>query len=135
MVRQWISPSMLTVILSVCQLWTISKSYKQCLGEVTVTRVFLENFSSPIAAASIAQVHKAQIDDNGIIKDSRIVCGAVQCTPRRVVNAENAIRGRVKSEETAKIASDVATSGAKALAHNGFKIPLMRNLVKRAISA
>ena len=30
------------------------------------------NFSDPIAAASIAQVHKAQINDNGIIKDVAI---------------------------------------------------------------
>ena len=29
----------------------------------------------------------------------------------------------------------MATDGARALAHNGFKIPLMQNLVKRAISA
>ena len=29
----------------------------------------LINLSEPVAAASIAQVHKAQIDDNGIIKD------------------------------------------------------------------
>ena len=30
------------------------------------------NLSEPIAAASIAQVHKAQINDNGIIKDVAI---------------------------------------------------------------
>ena len=30
------------------------------------------NFSEPIAAASIAQVHKAQINDNGVIKDVAI---------------------------------------------------------------
>ena len=32
----------------------------------------LINFSDPIAAASIAQVHKAQINDNGVIKDVAI---------------------------------------------------------------
>ena len=30
------------------------------------------NFSDPVAAASIAQVHKAQINDNGVIKDVAI---------------------------------------------------------------
>ncbi len=30
------------------------------------------NFSDPIAAASIAQVHKAQINDNGTIKEVAI---------------------------------------------------------------
>jgi hypothetical protein len=29
----------------------------------------------------------------------------------------------------------MTTTGARTLAHNGFKVPLMQNLVKRAISA
>lgn len=71
----------------------------------------------------------------GTIEDSRIVCGAVQCTPRRVSNVESAIRGQAKNAETAASVAEMATDGARALAHNGFKIPLMQNLVKRAISA
>ena len=84
---------------------------------------------------SLVNVASAFKLDNEIIQDSRIVCGAVQCTPRRIVNVENAIRGQVKSQKTADLVSDSATAGAKALAHNGFKVPLMRNLVKRAIAA
>ena len=84
---------------------------------------------------SLVNVAAAFKLDNEIIQDSRIVCGAVQCTPRRIVNVENAIRGQVKSKKTADLVSDSATAGAKALAHNGFKVPLMRNLVKRAIAA
>lgn len=72
---------------------------------------------------------------NGNIEDSRIVCGAVQCTPRRVTNVENAIQGQPKSAQTADNVAQMATEGARALAFNGFKIPLMQNLVKRAISA
>ena len=71
----------------------------------------------------------------GTIEDSRIVCGAVQCTPRRVRNVENAIRGQAKNSTTAESVAAMATDGARALAYNGFKIPLMQNLVKRAISA
>lgn len=84
---------------------------------------------------SLVNVAAAFKLNNEIIQDSRIVCGAVQCTPRRIVNVENAIRGQVKSQKTADLVSDSATAGAKALAHNGFKVPLMRNLVKRAIAA
>ena len=84
---------------------------------------------------SLVNVAAAFKLDNEIIQDSRIVCGAVQCTPRRIVNVDNAIRGQVKSQKTADLVSDSATAGAKALAHNGFKVPLMRNLVKRAIAA
>jgi xanthine dehydrogenase YagS FAD-binding subunit len=71
----------------------------------------------------------------GVIEDSRIVCGAVQCTPRRVTNVENAIRGQAKNSSTAESVAASATDGARELAHNGFKVPLMQNLVKRAISA
>lgn len=43
---------------------------KNDLGEQTYNSII--NFSEPVAAASIAQVHKAQIDDNGTIKDVAI---------------------------------------------------------------
>ena len=43
---------------------------KKNIGEKTFNSVI--NFSEPVAAASIAQVHKAQINDDGIIKDVAI---------------------------------------------------------------
>ena len=43
---------------------------KNDLGENTYNSII--NLGEPVAAASIAQVHKAQIDDNGIIKDVAI---------------------------------------------------------------
>ena len=43
---------------------------KNDLGEDTYNSII--NLSEPVAAASIAQVHKAQINDNGIIKDVAI---------------------------------------------------------------
>jgi ubiquinone biosynthesis protein len=46
------------------------KIIKQDLGEETFKSII--NLSEPVAAASIAQVHKAQIDDNGTIKDVAI---------------------------------------------------------------
>jgi hypothetical protein len=33
------------------------------------------------------------------------------------------------------MAGDLAVQGAHVLAHNGYKVPLMRNLVKRALRA
>ena len=69
------------------------------------------------------------------IEDSRIVAGAVQTTPRRLTNVENAIQGRTKNLATGESVKQIASEGASALAHNGFKIPLLQNLVKRAISA
>ncbi|MBT3532035.1 MAG: xanthine dehydrogenase family protein subunit M [Gammaproteobacteria bacterium] len=82
------------------------------------------------ALVNIAAAFKLSGDT---IQESRIVAGSVQATPRRVSNVENAIRGQSRSAATADSVASMATDGARALAHNGFKIPLMENLVKRAI--
>ncbi|MFL2874599.1 MAG: FAD binding domain-containing protein [Pseudohongiellaceae bacterium] len=84
---------------------------------------------------SLVNIAAAFKVNGGNITDSRIVAGAVQTTPRRLLNVENAVQGQPKNERTAQSASQMAADGARALAHNGFKIPLMQNLVKRAISA
>jgi xanthine dehydrogenase YagS FAD-binding subunit len=84
---------------------------------------------------SLVNVAAAFKVSDGQIQDSRIVVGAVQTTPRRLTDVENAIRGSARSAETAESVKEMTTSGARTLAHNGFKVPLMQNLVKRAISA
>src|SRR5437867_1159163 len=70
---------------------------------------------------------------NGTIQGSRIVVNAVAAHPMRLKSVEDAVAGKPRTEETAKMAGDLAVQGAQPLAHNGYKIPLMRNLVKRAI--
>ena len=67
------------------------------------------------------------------IDDARIVCGAVQCIPRRLQNVEAMIRGQGRDEDTAAQAGAMAIQGAEVLNYNHFKIPLMENLVKRAV--
>jgi len=84
---------------------------------------------------SLVNVAAAFKVSGGQSQDSRIVVGAVQTTPRRLTDVENAIRGSARSAETADSVKEMATTGARTLAHNGFKVPLMQNLVKRAISA
>jgi xanthine dehydrogenase YagS FAD-binding subunit len=69
----------------------------------------------------------------GTISGSRFVVNAVAAHPMRLTAVENAIAGKPRNEETAAMAGDLAVQGARALAHNGYKIPLMKNLVKRAI--
>ena len=70
---------------------------------------------------------------DGRIEDSRIVLGAVQCVPRRLTDVEDLIRGRVPNESTAAEAGELATQGARPLNYNHFKIPLVKNLVARAV--
>ena len=74
------------------------------------------------------------IKPNGAnIGEARLVVNAVAATPRRLKNVEVAIQGKPRNEETAKMAGDLAVQGAQTLRHNGYKVPLMRNLVKRAV--
>ena len=70
---------------------------------------------------------------NGQIDDVSVVCGAVQCIPRRLHDVEALLRGRTRNEETATLAGAEAIRGAEPLDYNHFKIPLMENLVKRAV--
>jgi xanthine dehydrogenase YagS FAD-binding subunit len=67
------------------------------------------------------------------IQQARLVVGAVAARPYRLPQVEAAIAGKPSTEETAAMAGQMAVMGATALRHNGYKIPLMRNLVKRAI--
>jgi xanthine dehydrogenase YagS FAD-binding subunit len=67
------------------------------------------------------------------VQDARIVCGAVQCTPRRVTAAERLVVGQPRSDQIADAAGAAAVAGAEPLAFNQYKIPLMQNLVRRAV--
>jgi xanthine dehydrogenase YagS FAD-binding subunit len=76
----------------------------------------------------------SQLALNGnTIEDARLVVGGVAARPLRLTESEDAIRGRARNEETARLAAEVAVRGAVPLRHNAYKIPLMQNLVKRAI--
>jgi len=70
---------------------------------------------------------------NGRIDGARLVVGAVAAKPKRLARVEAAIIGKPRDEQTADIAGRMAVEGAVALRYNAYKVPLMRNLVKRAI--
>src|SRR6266566_1246196 len=79
---------------------------------------------------NIASAIKAS---GGQIQQLRLAVGAVAATPLRLTAVETAVAGRPRNEETADMAGRLAVEGAQPLRYNGYKIPLMRNLVKRAI--
>jgi len=68
------------------------------------------------------------------IDDIRIAVNAASPRPMRLKKVEAAVRGKAASEETGAMAGKLAVEGAIPLQFNAYKIPLMRNLVKRAIS-
>jgi len=69
----------------------------------------------------------------GIIQDIRIAAGGVECVPRRMTVVEDIVRGSAQDDETAALAGGSASRGATPLNFNHFKIPLLENLVTRAI--
>src|SRR5437773_5767441 len=71
--------------------------------------------------------------NGGTIGAARLVVNAVSATPKRLKQVEAFLVGKPRTEETAKAAGDLAVQGAQTLRHNGYKVPLMRNLVKRAV--
>lgn len=82
---------------------------------------------------ALVSIAAAMSLDGDTIADSRIVLGGVACTPHRLRNIERAVRGRPYSEETADAAAALAAEGARPLNYNHFKLPLMQNLVRRAL--
>lgn len=69
------------------------------------------------------------------ITESRFVCGAVECVPRRLTQVEQAVVGKPRNEATGNAVANLASQQARALSFNQFKIPLMENLVRRALRA
>jgi len=67
------------------------------------------------------------------IRDARLVCGAAACVPWRLEAAESAIIGKTRNDDDIERAAVAAVEGAQPLNFNGFKIPLLSNLVRRAI--
>jgi len=68
------------------------------------------------------------------IQDIRIAVNAVSPRPMRLRNVEAAVIGKPATPETGEMAGNLAVEGAKPLQFNAYKVPLMRNLVKRAIA-
>ncbi|HTP83976.1 MAG TPA: xanthine dehydrogenase family protein subunit M [Alphaproteobacteria bacterium] len=67
------------------------------------------------------------------IERSRIAVGSVSAKPLRLVAVEEIIKGQPANADVAKLAGQSSTRGARPLNYNKFKIPLMANLVTRAV--
>lgn len=67
--------------------------------------------------------------------DVRICLNAVYPTPYRSKAAEDAIKGKVITEETAEKAGEVAVANAKPLSKNKAKVQMAKILVKRSLLA
>jgi xanthine dehydrogenase YagS FAD-binding subunit len=81
----------------------------------------------------LVNVASAMKTSGGTIEAVRVAVGAVAATPLRLTAVEAAVTGKPRNIETAQLAGELAVDGAQPLRYNGYKVPLMRNLVTRAI--
>ncbi len=81
----------------------------------------------------LVNVASAAVYSGGTIERIRIAVNGVAAHPVRLKAVEDAVRGKPRNEDTANMAGQLAIQGAEPLRYNGYKIPLLRNLVKRSI--
>lgn len=67
------------------------------------------------------------------VRDVRIALGGVATVPWRATEAEEALKGKALTEETATKAAEIAFSGAKPRQHNAFKVELGKQTLVRAL--
>ncbi len=84
---------------------------------------------------ALVSVASALVVNNGRIERARVAVNGVAPYPMRLDAVEAAITGQQQSEETADAAGDIAIRRASPLRHNDYQVPLMRNLVRRALRA
>jgi xanthine dehydrogenase YagS FAD-binding subunit len=81
----------------------------------------------------LLNVASAMTVSGGRIQQIRIAVNAAAARPLRLKDVESAVRGMPPDAATGEMAGKLAVEGANPLQFNAYKIPLMRNLVKRAI--
>lgn len=116
-----LEPGELLTAIRIPATWAGARFYFEKVRDRQVWDFPLVNVASAIKA------------DGGRIADARIAVGAVAARPLRLQAVEQAIAGRPLGDETAAMAAELAIQGAVPLRHNAYKVPLMRNLVRRAV--
>ncbi len=82
---------------------------------------------------ALVSVASAMTMTGTTIQNIRLVVNGVAARPTRLVGVEQYVKGKPRNEATAAAAGEMAIVGAQPLRFNAYKVPLMRNLVKRAI--
>ena len=81
----------------------------------------------------LMNVASAMVTSGDKIDRIRIAVNGAAARPLRLKAVEDAVLGKPRDAATGEMAGRVAVQGAVPLQFNAYKIPLMRNLVKRAI--
>jgi xanthine dehydrogenase YagS FAD-binding subunit len=81
----------------------------------------------------LVNIASAAVFSGDKIERIRIAANGVAAHPVRLKKVEDAIIGKPRNAATADMAGQIAIEGVVPLRYNGYKVPLLRNLVKRAI--
>jgi len=87
-------------------------------------------FDWPLVSAATAVRLEA-----GVVKEARIVLGAVAPIPWRSARAEQALVGKALDASAIAAAASAAIVGAAPLSENGYKVALLQTLLRRMLSA
>ena len=82
---------------------------------------------------ALMNVASAMKVSGGTIESARIAVNGAAARPLRLKAVEDAVKGKPNNAATGEMAGKLAIQGAMPLQFNAYKIPLMRNLVKRSI--
>ena len=73
--------------------------------------------------------------EGGVVREARVVLGAVAPIPWRSTRAEQALVGKAVDAASADAAARAAIVGAAPLSDNGYKVGLVQTLVRRTLLA
>ncbi len=82
-----------------------------------------------VSAAAVLEIEGA------VCRRARLVLGGVAPIPWRLPAVERILEGQRITPALAERAGAAAVEGARPLAHNAYKLPLTRNLVKRTVAS
>src|SRR6202049_2017185 len=82
----------------------------------------------------LLNVASAMVLSGNTIERVRIAVNGAAARPLRLKVVEDSVRGQPRNTATGEMAGKLSVQGAVPLQFNTYKIPLMKNLVKRAIS-
>jgi xanthine dehydrogenase YagS FAD-binding subunit len=99
-------------------------------GTRSTYRKVLDRAAWTHAVVSVALVLEMQQDE---CRSARIVMGGVAPIPWRLREVEKLLAGQRITVTLADKAGELAVAGARPLAHNAYKVPLTRNLVRRTV--
>ncbi len=124
-----LQPGDLLTAIRIPSTWASAQFYFEKIRDRNVWDFPLMN----VASAMVTSGNSSGTSSGKTIERIRIAVNAAAARPLRLKAVEDAVRGKPCNAATGEMAGKLAVQGAVPLQFNAYKIPLMRNLVKRAI--